>query len=95
MPGPELAKKLIALNSLFLPLNNFLVQLYGQILSNPKSFRQLSCRDSMITLYNCPLENKYEDVWSHHNYIIYVMEEERYGTLHMVLMIYEKAVACL
>ncbi|HEX7902448.1 MAG TPA: AraC family transcriptional regulator [Chitinophagaceae bacterium] len=47
---------------------------YGQISGNPNSFRQFSCRDSLITLYNCPLENKYEDVWSHHNYIIYVME---------------------
>jgi len=25
-------------------------------------------------LYNCPLENKFEDAWSHHNYIVYVME---------------------
>lgn len=47
---------------------------YGEILSNPNSYRQLSCRNSLITLYNCPLENKYEDVWSHNNYIIYVME---------------------
>ena len=47
---------------------------HRQILSNPHSFRQFSCRDSLITLYNCPLENKYEDVWTHHNYIIYVME---------------------
>lgn len=47
---------------------------HGQILANPNSFRQLSCKESLITIYNCPLENKYQDVWSHHNYLIYVME---------------------
>jgi AraC family transcriptional regulator, exoenzyme S synthesis regulatory protein ExsA len=51
-----------------------LFNFHGQILANPASFRQFSCRDSLITLYNCPLENKYEDVWSQHNYLIYVME---------------------
>lgn len=48
--------------------------LYGEILSNPKYYRQLNCRENLITLYNCPLENKFEDAWSHHNYIVYVME---------------------
>ena len=47
---------------------------YSKISGNPNSFRQFSCRDSLITLYNCPIENKYEDVWSHNNYIIYVLE---------------------
>ena len=47
---------------------------HDKILGSPQAFRQFSCRDSLITLYNCPLKNKYEDVWSHHNYIIYVME---------------------
>ena len=28
----------------------------------------------MVTLYNCPLKSKYEDTWSQHNYIVYVME---------------------
>lgn len=51
-----------------------LFNLYGEILSNPRYYRQLRCRDSLITLYNCPLENKFEDAWSHHNYIVYVME---------------------
>ena len=48
--------------------------LYAEILSNPNHFRQLNCGESLITLYNCPLENKYEDTWSHHNYIVYVIE---------------------
>jgi AraC family transcriptional regulator, exoenzyme S synthesis regulatory protein ExsA len=47
--------------------------LHGQILDNPRRYRQLNCRDSLITLYNCPLETKFADTWSQHNYIIYVM----------------------
>lgn len=37
-------------------------------------FRLLTCGDSMLTFYNCPLENKFADLWSQHNYIIYVVE---------------------
>lgn len=48
--------------------------LHGTILSNPGYFRQLRCRETLISLYNCPLENKFEDAWSHHNYIVYVIE---------------------
>lgn len=48
--------------------------LYNVIKSQPGHYRQLSCGESLITVYNCPLENKYVDAWSHHNYIIYVME---------------------
>ena len=48
--------------------------LYGTIQSNPGKYRQLSCGESLISVYNCPLEEKMVDVWSHHNYIVYVME---------------------
>lgn len=48
--------------------------LRGSIIDNPKKFRQFSCGENLITLYNCPLERKFEDVWSHHNYIVYVIE---------------------
>ncbi len=48
--------------------------LYSKIAGNPGHFRQLSCGESLITIFNCPLENKFEDTWSHHNYIVYVME---------------------
>ena len=51
-----------------------LFNLYGQILSNPKYYRQLKCGESLISIFNCPLENKYEDAWSHYNYIVYVIE---------------------
>ena len=48
--------------------------LYTQILNNPIKYRQFSCKDNLITLYNCPIKNKYEDIWSRHNYVVYVME---------------------
>lgn len=47
---------------------------YGKIVNNPHYFRQLSCNESLITVFNCPLENKFEDAWSHYNYIICVMD---------------------
>lgn len=48
--------------------------LFGRIVSDPRYFRQLSCKGSLITLFNCPLKKKFEDTWSQHNYIIYVIE---------------------
>jgi hypothetical protein len=52
------------------PVYNF----YDVIISRPDFHRQLNCRGTLITLFNCPLENKFEDMWSHHNYIVCVME---------------------
>ena len=51
-----------------------MLDLYGKILKNPSFFRQLHCGEALITLYNCPIESKFEDAWSQHNYIIYVVE---------------------
>jgi AraC-like DNA-binding protein len=48
--------------------------LYAKIANNPGNFRQLSAGESLITIFNCPLENKFVDTWSHHNYIVYVIE---------------------
>ncbi|MGZ5220214.1 MAG: helix-turn-helix domain-containing protein [Chitinophagaceae bacterium] len=48
--------------------------LHNQIFSNPQYYRQLKCKESLITLYNCPLEKKFEDAWSHYNYIIFVID---------------------
>jgi len=47
---------------------------YDVITSKPDFYRQLNCQGALITLFNCPLENKFEDMWSHHNYIVCVME---------------------
>ncbi|HLO79603.1 MAG TPA: AraC family transcriptional regulator [Chitinophagaceae bacterium] len=48
--------------------------LYDDIKKNPIFYRQLSCGDTLISKYDCPLETKFADTWSHFNYIIYVIE---------------------
>lgn len=48
--------------------------LYTHIETNPGRCRRLTCKDSLFTIFNCRLQNKYEDLWSHHNYIVYVVE---------------------
>lgn len=48
--------------------------LYTDIFENPARYRMFSCGKSLFTIYNCHLRNKYESIWSHHNYIIYVVE---------------------
>jgi len=50
------------------------INFYDNILNNPHYHRQFRCGDSLITKYNCPLENKHQDMWSNHNYIACVME---------------------
>jgi AraC-like DNA-binding protein len=47
---------------------------YDVIIRRPDFHRQLNCRGALITLFNCPLKNKSADMWSHHNYIAYVLE---------------------
>jgi AraC-like DNA-binding protein len=51
-----------------------MINIYDRKLANPQNYRQFRCGDSLITLYNCPLKSKFQDVWSHHNYIVYVVE---------------------
>jgi AraC family transcriptional regulator, exoenzyme S synthesis regulatory protein ExsA len=48
--------------------------LYDSIKQNPVYFKQLNCGETLITKYDCPLEKDIDDTWSHHNYIVYVME---------------------
>jgi AraC-like DNA-binding protein len=51
-----------------------MVNIYNTKINNPLSYRHFKCGDSLIALYNCPIKSKYQDVWSHHNYIVYVVE---------------------
>lgn len=44
------------------------------IVETPDRCHKLSCGDSLFTLYSCPINNKFSDLWSHNNYIIYVAE---------------------
>lgn len=55
----------------FLPI---LYNLYSHIANNPSRCQRLTCGESLFTLYNCGLRNKFESLWSHNNYIVYVLE---------------------
>lgn len=46
---------------------------YDSILTNPQA-RKLTCGETLITIFNCGLEKKFADLWSHYNYIVYVVE---------------------
>lgn len=50
-----------------------IVDLYQNIVKQPNRFRQLSCGKTLLTTYDCPLEHKFQDLWSEHNYIVYVV----------------------
>ncbi|EHQ25955.1 transcriptional regulator, AraC family [Mucilaginibacter paludis DSM 18603] len=45
---------------------------YDYISDNAPVFKSLKCDDNLFTMFNCGVENKYQDIWSHHNYIVYV-----------------------
>lgn len=44
------------------------------IVDTPSRCHRLSCGDSLFTVYNCRLDDKFADLWSHNNYIVYVAE---------------------
>jgi AraC-like DNA-binding protein len=50
-----------------------------KVLQYPDYCRQFNCGDTLITVFNCPLEarlmkNRYTDMWSQYNYIFYVID---------------------
>lgn len=47
---------------------------YDTVKQQPDKYRQFSCGESLITIFNCPLETKFTDLWSHYNYIVFVTE---------------------
>lgn len=48
--------------------------IYSNIANNPGLCERLTVGDSLFTSYNCGIKNKFEDLWSHHNYIVYVVK---------------------
>jgi AraC-like DNA-binding protein len=51
------------------------INLISRIKDNPGFYRdQLTCGDCLLTTFNCPLQNKYQDIWSQSNYIVYVLK---------------------
>src|SRR5690348_10549505 len=61
-------------NSYFCRSSLLVYNFYSYIAGNPGACRQLNCGESLFTLFTCPLRNKVQDIWSHNNYIMYVIE---------------------
>lgn len=56
-----------------------MVNFYDKVLQNPTYYRQFNCSDSLITVFNCPLEasfmkTRFADLWSQYNYLFYVID---------------------
>lgn len=51
-----------------------LLNLYTEISTNASYNRQFTLGEALLTMYNCGIRDKFLNLWSHHNYIIYVVE---------------------
>lgn len=60
-----------------------MLNIYANKINNPQNYRHFKCGESLIALYNCPLKSRLQDVWSQHNYIVYVVEGRKtWHTVH-------------
>lgn len=56
-----------------------MVNFYERVLQNPNYYRQFNCSESLITVFNCPLEarlmkSRFAALWSQYNYLFYVIQ---------------------
>lgn len=51
-----------------------MINLPLHVRNHPQEYKQLHCGDALFTMFNCLLKRKHEDIWSKHNYIVYVVE---------------------
>lgn len=56
-----------------------MVNFYDRVLQHPQYYRQFNCSESLITVFNCPLEarlmkSRFADLWTHYNYLFYVID---------------------
>jgi AraC-like DNA-binding protein len=56
-----------------------MVNFIERVLKHPEYSRQFNCGESLITVFNCPLEarlmkNRFTDLWSQNNYVFYVID---------------------
>ncbi len=59
-----------------------MVNFQERVLHYPEYCRQFTCSKSLITIFSCPpearlMKNKFSDLWSHENYIFYVLEGKK------------------
>jgi len=68
--------------NIFCTLALLMVNFYDSVLQHPTYYRQFNCSDSLITVFNCPLEarlmkSKFADCWSQYNYLFYVVDGQK------------------
>ena len=54
-----------------------MINVYDAILSDPAYFRQLAVKDLLLVNYQCPQMERWEQLYSHMNHIIYTVEGSR------------------
>ncbi len=59
-----------------------MVNFQEKLLGYPQYCRQFTCSESLITIFSCPpearlMKNKMATIWSHENYIFYVLEAKK------------------
>lgn len=59
-----------------------MINFFDKVLGYPQFCRQFTCGDSLITVFNCPVEarlmqQKFADIWSKYNYIFYVLQGKK------------------
>jgi AraC-like DNA-binding protein len=65
-----------------------MVNFYEQVLKQPQYYRQFNCSESLITVFNCPLEarlmkSRFADLWTQYNYLFYVIDGRKiFHTAH-------------
>lgn len=50
---------------------------YEIILADPLKYRQLEGDQGLMTEFNCPLLSRVQPLWSHYNYILFVLEGKK------------------
>jgi len=56
-----------------------MINFFESVLQHPSYYRQFTCNDNLITVFNCPLEarlmkTRFASLWSDHNYLFYVVD---------------------
>jgi AraC family transcriptional regulator, exoenzyme S synthesis regulatory protein ExsA len=51
-----------------------LFNIYEKIKADPKHFKQFRAKEALVTQYDCPLDTNLAELWSQHNYVIFVVE---------------------
>ncbi|HZE82798.1 MAG TPA: hypothetical protein VE035_00755, partial [Puia sp.] len=52
---------------------------FEKVLQHPNYYRQFNCSNTLITVFNCPMEarlmkTRFADLWTQYNYLFYVVD---------------------